>query len=355
MKSTSPQIGWLCSFVPQEIIIAAGLVPVRLSSDGEAATVADAYMYPNFCPYVKSILALGLSGKAKQLHGLVFVRSCDGMRRMCDIWRSYVGTRFIYMLEAPKTCDEPALEYFAGQLRKFARALEREFGGEVTSTSLYRAIKTANEGRRLMQNIYELQRRVPLPLSGSEVFRLGLEGLGMTREALMTRLEEYEWKAKSGAGQRGNESKPRILISGNVLDRPALFDIMEAAGADIPAADLCTALRYFDHLVDENSDDLYMALARRYLTGLRCARMAGLAERLTEVKELVQTYRVDGVVYTSVKFCDQHLYDAAYLMEKLKDEGVPVLFLENDYIWGSLGQLKTRVEAFVEMLDSGRR
>jgi benzoyl-CoA reductase/2-hydroxyglutaryl-CoA dehydratase subunit BcrC/BadD/HgdB len=355
MRNAQPQIGWLCSFVPEEIIMAAGLLPLRLSGGGESTAVADAYIYSNLCPYVKSILALGLNGKAKQLDGLVFVRSCDGMHRMCDVWRSYVGTHFTYMLEVPKNRDEAAIEYFASQLRKFASALGQEFGVEITPAQLNQAIKTANEGHRLMQDIYDLQRNVPLPLLGSEVFQLGLEGMTTDKKTSIAKLKKYYSNAKSGVKQRGKKGKARVLISGNVVDRPELFNLIEAAGADVAAADLCTAMRYFDHPVEENSNDPYLALAQRYLGKLRCARMTGLAEHLVELKELIQTYAVDGVVYTSVKFCDQHLYDAPYFTEKLKDDGIPVLFLENDYTWGNTGQLKTRVEAFVEMLENRKR
>jgi benzoyl-CoA reductase/2-hydroxyglutaryl-CoA dehydratase subunit BcrC/BadD/HgdB len=355
MKNAQSQIGCLCSFTPEEIVMAAGLFPLRLSGQGEVTTAADAYIYSNLCPYVKSILALGINGKDEDLDGLVFVRSCDGMRRMYDVWRSYVGTRFTYMLEVPKNRDEAAVEYYASQLRKFASALEQEFGVKITTTSLNHAVKTANQVRRLMQDIYQVQRNIPLPLPGSQVFQLGLEGMKTEKESFIAKLKKYYGKAKSQIKQRGEKSKVRVLISGNVVDRPELFYLIEAAGAEVAAADLCTAMRYFDHLVEENSDDPYLALAQRYLGKLRCARMTGLAEHLVELKELIKTYAVDGVVYTSVKFCDQHLADAPYFAEKVRDEGVPVLFLENDYTWGNIGQLKTRVEAFIEMLDSGRR
>jgi benzoyl-CoA reductase/2-hydroxyglutaryl-CoA dehydratase subunit BcrC/BadD/HgdB len=355
MTDTQPKIGWLCACVPEEIILAAGLLPMRLSGAGETAAVADSYIYSNLCPYVKSILALGLKGKAEHLDGLVFARSCDGMRRMCDVWRSYVDTRFVYMLEVPKNRDEASVEYLASQLHKFARALEQEFGKEITPDSLKQAIKTMNQVRRQMQRIYRMQRKLPLPLSGSEVFQLGLEGMQADKKSFIAKLKKYYSDAKSVTGPHGKEGKARVLITGNVVDRPDLFHIIEAAGADVVAADVCTALRYFEHPVDEDSDDLYLALAHRYLGKSRCPRVTGLNERLAEVKELVKTYAVDGVIYTSVKFCDQHLADAPYFMAKLGNEGMAVLFLENDYTWGDTGQLRTRVEAFIEMLDNRRR
>jgi len=131
--------------------------------------------------------------------------------------------------------------------------------------------------------------------------------------------------------------------------------MVEAAGAEVPVADLCTAMRHFNFLVDEDEGDPYMALARGYLNKPRCPRITGLEERFAQMMELAGGYKVDGVIYTSVKFCDQHLADAPYFLDKLKEKKVPALFLENDYVWRTTGQLKTRVEAFVEMLDAGRR
>lgn len=355
MKNTLPRMGWLCSFVPEEIAMSAGLLPIRVSGDTEGIGVADGYIYPNLCPYVKSVLALGVGGKAKHLDGLVFVRSCDGMRRMYDAWRSYVDMRFVYMLEVPKNRDEAAVEYFAGQLRKFARALEQEFGNEITQASLRGMIRTVNESRKLMQHIYSLQRKIPLPLPGSEVFQLGLEGMEIDKKAFITKLEKYYNEAKSQKAGGKGDNRARILISGSVVDHPELFHLIEAVGADIAAADICTAMRHFDHLVDEEDDDPYLTLARRYLGKLQCARTVDIAGRVAELKQLIRDYTIDGVVYTSVKFCDQHLYDVPYLIEVLKDEKVPVLFLENDYSWGGIEQLTTRVETFVEMLNRGRK
>jgi benzoyl-CoA reductase/2-hydroxyglutaryl-CoA dehydratase subunit BcrC/BadD/HgdB len=114
-------------------------------------------------------------------------------------------------------------------------------------------------------------------------------------------------------------------------------------------------MRHFDYLVEEDTKEPYLALARGYLNRPGCSRMAGLEERLAETMKLAKDYAVDGAVYTSVKFCDQHLSDAPYFAEKLKEAGIPMLFLENDYTWSTIGQLKTRVEAFIEMLDAGRR
>jgi len=353
--SEAERVGWLCSYVPEEIIMAAGLLPVRVSGGGETVGQADAYLYPNICPFIKSVLAQGLDGQAKDLAGLVFVRSCDGMRRLYDVWETYVPTPFVYMLEVPKNKDGAAVDYFATQLRRLATALGQEFGEKMTDKSLNQAIKAANEARKLIQGIYQNQCSVALPLRGSEVFQLGLDGMRMGKDAFVKKLKEYRPPSGNQVPGKGQNGKARILVTGNVVDRPDLFQLIENGGADVVAADLCTAMRHFNFLVDEDEGDPYLALARSYLNRPGCARMTNLEERLADAMKLAKDYAVDGVVYTSVKFCDQHLSDAPYFAEKLKEAGIPMLFLENDYTWSAVGQLKTRVEAFIEMLDAGRR
>ncbi|MBM3150014.1 MAG: 2-hydroxyacyl-CoA dehydratase, partial [Chloroflexi bacterium] len=189
----------------------------------------------------------------------------------------------------------------------------------------------------------------------SEVFQLGLEGMGMAKDAFVKKLKEYRLPTANQTSGKGKDGKARILVMGNVVDRPDLFNLIENGGADVVAADLCTAMRHFDYLVEEDAEEPYLALARGYLNRPGCARMTGVEERLADMMKLAKDYAVDGVVYTSVKFCDQHLSDAPYFAEKLKEAGIPILFLENDYTWSTIGQLKTRVEAFIEMLDAGRR
>ncbi|MBM3175642.1 MAG: 2-hydroxyacyl-CoA dehydratase, partial [Chloroflexi bacterium] len=232
------RVGWLCSYVPEEVIMAAGLLPVRVSGGGGTVGTADAYLYPNVCPFVKSVMALGLNGQTKDMSGLVFTRSCDGMRRLYDVWKAYVPTRFVYMLEVPKNRDGAAVAYFATQLRRFATVLGQEFGREITDRSLNQAIEAANQARRLMQGMYQTQRTIPLPFSGSEVFQLGLEGMGMAKDAFVKKLKEYRLPTANQTSGKGKDGKARILVMGNVVDRPDLFNLIENGGADVVAADL---------------------------------------------------------------------------------------------------------------------
>jgi benzoyl-CoA reductase/2-hydroxyglutaryl-CoA dehydratase subunit BcrC/BadD/HgdB len=202
-----------------------------------------------------------------------------------------------------------------------------------------------------MQDLFALQQSAPLPVAGSELFNTGLGAFGEDRASALKRIDELYQRAGAASAKRSNSRKVRILVSGNVMDRSDLFEIIEAAGAEIPAADLCTDLRYFSRNVNEAKDDPYLALARAYLGEPHCSRTTSPVQRAQELQKLVETYSIDGVLLTSLKFCDQHLYDVPYITKVLADKNIPVLFLENDYTFTNRGQMKVRVEAFIEILN----
>ncbi len=351
MSKEAGKIGYFCSLVPEEIILAAGMKPVRIRGEVETASDADGYLYHNLCPYIKNVMSTALKGGARHLDGVVFARSCDGMRRMYDAWKSYVGTDFVYMLDAPKNTDDRAVSYFASRLKDFAQALGAASGKEITPASLNKAIRTTGKLRKSMQRIFSLQQSTPLPVKGSELFKLGLSVFSGDHAIALKKIDELRHQAVTAGFERSNSRKPRLLISGNVMDRTDLFEIIEAVGAEIPAADLCTDLRYFTRNVDGAKDDPYTALARAYLGEPHCSRTASPIQRADEILKLTETYSIDGVLITSLKFCDQHLYDVPYITKVLAGKNIPVLFLENDYTFTNKGQMKVRIEAFIEVLN----
>jgi benzoyl-CoA reductase/2-hydroxyglutaryl-CoA dehydratase subunit BcrC/BadD/HgdB len=352
MSGSFNSIGYFCSLVPVEIITAAGLRPVRIKGKTDTTAAADSYLYPNMCPYIKSLFADAMDGGGSALDGVVFTRSCDGMRRLYDAWKAYVPADFVYMLEAPKNTDDLAIDYFASQLRVFAQELSRKSGVEAKEVSLAEAVKNANHTRRMMQELYTMQKKSPLPVCGSELFKLGLEVISGDGQDTAGRLKSLHDRVKKKAGPGQGRKKPRILVSGNVMDRPGLFEIVEGAGAEVPVADLCTASRYFERNVDEGSPDIYRALAAAYLGEPRCSRNATPAEIYARLSKKIKDYSIDGVLITSLKYCDQQLNDIPYLVKHFTAAGTPVLFVENDYLFSDSGRLGTRVEAFIEMLQS---
>ncbi len=350
MSDSKGRMGYFCSLVPTEIIAAAGYEPVWVKGRAEMTSAADARMYPNMCPYIKSLFTDAAESGGNSFDGLVFARSCDGARRLYDVWRAYIPSKFTYMLEVPKNADDLAVSYFTAQLRDFAKQIGKAYGCEVTASTLRKAIKDANLARGKMRELHRRQSASPLPMAGSELFMQGLEILH--GDDGVKGITETRKKPVAGGAAAGSRKKTRVMICGNVMSRPDIFQMIEGSGAEVPVADVCTGLRSFERIVDEKGDDPFVSLAEAYLGAPRCSRTAAPAETYARIRDNVDRYNVNGVVLTALKFCDQQLYDIPYLLKKLNDEGIPVLFVENDYVFKDKDRIRTRVEAFVEMLES---
>lgn len=342
------EVSYACSYVPIEIIMAAGLLPKRMIA-APRPSAADAYIHPNTCYHVKSLLAAGLEGDASRTAGMVFANSCDGMRRLHDLWKEYVKAVPAVFLDIPKKKDPDSIEFFASELRRFAQNLETEFSGTpVTDEALHEAISACNNVRVLMDEIFKLQRDANSDVRGLSVFEVCMEESQSSAAKSIEGLKAFI--SESGeAKPSGNEV--RIVLTGNIVHQPDLITLIEDAGGRIAVLDTCMGARNYDTLVREKSQDPMLALAERYLTKASCARMKGLDERFQRTRDLAAGSVADGIIYSTVKFCDMYLYEAPSMEAGFKEAGIPFLFLENDYEWSGLEQTKTRVEAFLTMIS----
>lgn len=343
------RVFYACSYVPEEIILAAGLRPERMIPESRPSR-ADAYVHPNTCYYVKSLLASGLAGAEAGAAAVVFANSCDGMRRLHDLWKEYVCGAPAFFVDVPKKKDPASVAFFAAELRRFARALEEAFpGAEVTEPALQEAIETCNRVRLLMDEVFRRQRDPAAGVSGRSVLELCLKGSRSHPDEFAAGLKSF----LSGAGQGRPAARPaekRIVVTANVANRPDLIALIEDSGGRVVAMDTCFGLRHFDTPVASGAEDPMVALAERYLAKASCPRMEGIEERFQRLKRLARECSADGIIYSTVKFCDMYLYEAPLIRLTCEDAGLPLLFLENDYEWTGLEQMKTRVEAFLGML-----
>ncbi|MFH1243680.1 MAG: 2-hydroxyacyl-CoA dehydratase family protein [Pseudomonadota bacterium] len=343
------RIGWLCSFVPEELILAAGLQPIRLKGQADRVREADGYVFSNLCPYVKNLLDSGLRLKFNDLDGIVFANSCDGMRRLYDLWTNYVSTPFTYMLEIPRNTNEYALLYFEECLVDLKNRLEGTFGVKITDKKIGQAISLMNDHRKWVAQIFENQKEAPPRYYGSELLSILSSEGNRPKNETTALLKDF---ADRPAGALPNlKGQPRILVMGNVLDRPALFEIIEKVKCSIVLFDSCNGLRHYADLVEDSSSPL-KALARRYLLKPSCDRMPGFEARLERIGNLIREYDVQGVICSGLKFCDYTLFETPEVEKLLKDMGLPFLVLENDYVLGDIERIRTRVEAFQEMIRS---
>ena len=343
-------IGLFCTYTPEELIVAGGALPFRIFGSMGAVTLADAHLQAYSCSLVRGALGDALDGKLDFLDGAVFPHTCDSIQRLSDIWRINTGLSFHADIVLPvKLNTESAGAYMVGIFRKFKKNLEKELGREITDEDLKAAIDMYNRIRMGLEQLYRIRRDNPDAISGNDLYAVVKSGMVMDRNIFLQWISEVIERLKDQSPEPVS-GKKRLVLSGGICNIPDVYGIMEDAGGAVVWDDLCTGSRYFTGRIDTAGDPVE-AVARRYLTRAICpAKHAGLRSRAEYLLHLVEENRADGVVFIFLKFCDPHLFDYPYLKTALDEAGIPSLFFEIEDQMSAEGQLKTRCEAFIEML-----
>lgn len=340
-------IGWMCTYVPEEVIHASGMLPFRVFGDVKEIQEADAYLHTNACSYVRSCFEMALQNDYDFLDGFVACASCDPMRRCFDTWNHYFSKPLNFIL-APSAKKTPeTIELYGKEIRRFMKNIGGNEGKEVEEDALRRSIQVYNKTRKLLRGLYEVKKGDRLPVSGTETLEIVRHASRIPREAYNELLEEIVSEIKQRPAR--HDGNVRILISGSEIDQPDFIQLIEDLGAIVVMDDLCTGNRYFWEDVDEEVAPI-VALATRYLSKPPCARMIPWGDRAEYLKGLIRDFKVDAVILESLKFCPPYGFQKPLMKGNLEAEGVPVLELEREHGDASIGQLKTRVEAFLEML-----
>lgn len=334
--------------VPEEIIHAAGCLPVRIFGHFRTTTPqADAHLQSNICQFARTALDLGLDGTYSYLDGIVGPHRCDTLYKVYDVWRLAARPGFSHLIDIPHRSSPEARAYCLGELNRFQASLEGFVGAAITAEALAVSIQTYNENRALLRRLYQLRLRQPPPISGSQVLAVVMASVLMPKEEhnlwlqeLLAALEELP-----AAGP----AAPRLFVSGTCFDDVRLMRLIEDAGATVVADDFCTGSRYFWDDVDTRLPPLE-ALAQRYLDKVPGASIEPIRLRFAHIERMVRDYAADGAVLYLLKYCDAHCWDYPALRKLVEGMGLPVLHLEGDHSASGRGQFKTRIEAFVEML-----
>lgn len=343
-------IGWLCAYIPEEIIHAAGALPIRMMGKKETVTgESEAYLYSNTCSFVRNCLEMGLNAEYDFLDGIVAGTTCDHIRRVYEVWERYLEIPYQFFLSVPHKTTDHGYLFFKQELERFVNDIPRITGVELTTEALRGSIELFNDTRTMLKNIYQLRAGEAPPITGTEMQEVLNACVRMPREEYNRLLG----KLLKEISLRTDVRKPdtiRILISGSHLDSTDYIHEIEERGAIVVADDLCTGSNYFWDLTDVSLAPLE-ALARRYLNRVPCARMRPASKRLEHLLNLVSNYRVDGIVFLKMKFCDLYAFDGFLFNDALKTTGVSVLELEREYHQCASGQMHTRIQAFLEMIE----
>ena len=341
------KIGWFCSYVPEELIMASGLEPVKLKGKVKKLTEVDSYVFSNICPYLKNIFDSGLRSKLDHLDGIIFTNSCDGMRKLYDLWIQYIQTPFTFMLEVPKNRNRSGVNYFSHQLNTLKKKLEEAYDVDI-SMKLQSAISRMNEHRIMLGKLFEQQKESTPRFKGSELFALCEKEMTASKDDLTQELKNLVNQPNPSVSSETNHT--RILLMGNKIDDPTLFNLVEDANGSVVIFDTCNGLKHYSDFVEDGPDPIE-SLARRYLLKPPCQRMPGFDIRIERLEELIQDYSIGGIIYSNLKHCDYSLFEIPQIEQFLKKRDIPFLVLENDYLWTDVERMRIRVEAFIEMIE----
>ncbi|HEY5497049.1 MAG TPA: 2-hydroxyacyl-CoA dehydratase family protein [Syntrophales bacterium] len=355
-------VGYVCTYAPEEIILAAGAHPLRLFGTTGTIERADAHLQSYCCSLVRGVLEEGLKGGTDFLDGMVFPHTCDSIQRLSDLWRMNVTQGFHIDAVLPVKLDtQSARQYMIDVLHRFKKDLERKLECSITDENLSKAIRLMNEIRRLLRRIYELRSNQPGLMTGDALYTLVKATMIMNRARCREILQEIVEKmeaAKSSPAEEGTDFKSvppdthtkRLLMAGGICNQPQIHDMIEAAGGAVIWDDFCTGSRYFETLVATDKDPI-TAIADRFIQRAVCpAKHAGLRNRAEDLIRMAHERKARGVIFLYLKFCDPHAFDYPYLKAALDQEGIPSLLLEVEDPLPAEGQLQTRFEAFLEML-----
>jgi benzoyl-CoA reductase subunit C len=344
-------VGYFCSHVPTEVLTAAGLLPFRMRGTGSTGTeLADAFFSNINCSFVRNTFNLALQGDYEFLDGLVCVSSCDHVRRVYDNWKRNLSTPFLRIISLPKKVEDAQVGWYRDEVAILREAVEKHFGVTISDERLREAIRLHNRTRRLQRELYELRKREAPPLTGAETLAVMVAGTAMPRQNYNQALEALLGRLRGANGQR--DYRARLMIVGGELDDPGYLEVIEEQGGLVVTDAVCFGSKAMWNLVDEEASDPGDALARYYIQEQpSCPRMHGdQPRRAAFLLDMVRDFRVDGVVGERMMFCD--LWCVEHYMNDLdlKEAGVPFIRLDREYNASAKGQLRTRIQAFLETM-----
>ena len=352
--------GTFCVYVPDEIVFAADAIATGLCGGSQFWVPGGEKVLPtNTCPLIKASVGARLDRTCpffRIADMYVGETTCDGKKKA---WEILAGDVPVYVMDLPQMKREKDIQKWAEEIKDFKAVVEKETGNEVTAEKLGAAIKTINDKRRALARLYDFRKNEKLPISGKDCLLISQIAFydDPARFAQMTNrlCDELEKRVADGVSVFAEGTK-RIMLTGTPLAIPnwKLHNIIETSGGAVVCEEMCTGTRYFERLVDETKetlDDQIQALADRYM-GINCACFTPNTARIDDIIRLAKEYKVDGIIDVNLKFCS--LYDTeGYAVEKaLKEAGIPVLGIETDYVDSDAEQLRTRISAFLEMLNN---
>jgi benzoyl-CoA reductase/2-hydroxyglutaryl-CoA dehydratase subunit BcrC/BadD/HgdB len=324
---------------------------------------AEAVLPRNLCPLIKSFYGFKLNGTCPYFQSsdlVVGETTCDGKKKVYELLNELIPT---YVLEVPHKPDsQRGKEFWFQELEAFKAKLEELTGNKITAESLKKSIELVNNKRRALKRLNDLRTHSPSPISGLDallISQISFNDCPARFTAKVNELcDELDERVQKGVGV-ASKDVPRLMISGCPMAIPnwKVHSIAQETGATVVIEESCVGTRYFIDLVEPKGDslnDLLWAIVEKY-SKIPCACFTPNDRRLKSVIELAKQYKTDGVIYYTLQNCHDYNVEAVKVNRALKTEGLPMMKIETDYAMGDAAQIKTRIEAFLEIIQGKKQ
>ena len=355
-------LAWNCSYIPEVLLDTDNCFGVRLRAPNcTNPDMATYYMTNRSCPYSKSILERAFEGGYNFISALIGQECCTTMNRMeqyfeyCELIPN--DKFFCTYLDMPLRKTEWHAGYYRRQIeQKIIQPLEKVYGVDFSEEKLRKAVEQFNEVCRIITEMNAMRMADNPVITGYEFHVIQLCTLTCPKDLILPYLRETLQELR----ERKPDPKPwyraRVLIAGSEIDDPAFTKLIEDCGAMVVADRYCFgSFPSRERIEIQDGETAFDAICRHYLHWNQCARFmegAKIDQRHAEVKRLVDEFHADGVIYENMKFCEFWSYEKVLASHILTEEmGVPCCTIEKEYALGSIGQLRTRFQAFVESLE----
>ncbi|WP_423731722.1 double-cubane-cluster-containing anaerobic reductase [Hafnia paralvei] len=350
-----PLVGTYCTFMPQEIALAAGAVVVSLcSTSDETIEEAEKDLPRNLCPLIKSSYGFGKTDKCPYFYFsdlVVGETTCDGKKKMYEYMAEF---KPVHVMQLPNSANDAASRaLWRSEILRLQSVLEQQFNCTISEQDLRAAITLKNRERAALSSFYRLGQLNPPALSGSEILKVVYGAtFKFDKNALIDELNALSEKVRSEYQQgKRLEDRPRILITGCPIGGAAekVVRAIEENGGWVVGYENCTGAKATEMQVSEEGD-VYDALTDKYLA-IGCSCISPNTQRLNLLSQMIEEYQVDGVIDVILQACHTYAVESLAIKRHVRQQhDVPYMAIETDYSNSDIGQLNTRVSAFIEML-----
>lgn len=347
-------VGIYCTYCPQELILAAGAVPVGLCGTREEPIAkAEETLPRNLCPLIKSSYGFAVSDTCPFFHFSDLVigeTTCDGKKKMFELLREI---KPVHVMQLPHLNQSQAsFDMWVEELRRLKTVLENELGAVITDQDIWEAIDVVNRETAAAKAICDLNQLDPPPLTGLDLLTVTWSrGFNTDKEEIIAMLNNLQ-QSYAGQNSSNQPGRPRVLLTGCPvgLGTEKVIRLVEEVGGNVVAMENCSGYKTLELQTNTEYDDPIVALAHKYLS-IPCSCMSPNPYRLELLERMMSDFKVDAVIDLTWQACHTYNVESFAVGKLVKSKGIPHLHLESDYSNSDLESLKVRIEALLEIAD----